>query len=93
MTESVWLHTFEEKSFIYACEIIRMTKGYGEEQTLWRSSFCNFLQSPVILSVLGPNNFLSIVFSVTFNLHSSINVKDQVLRSYKTTDKLYVFLF
>jgi hypothetical protein len=36
-----------------------------EEYKLWSCSLCNFLQSPVTSSLLGPNIFLSTYFSHT----------------------------
>ena len=39
------------------------------------SSLCNFLRSPVTLSLLGPNT-LNTLFSNTLSLHSSLNVSD-----------------
>jgi hypothetical protein len=38
---------------------------FGEGYSLWSSSLCNFLQSPVSFSLLGRNIFLSVVFSNT----------------------------
>jgi hypothetical protein len=41
-------------------------------------------------SHLGPNILLISLFSNTFNLYSSDNVKDQVPHPHKTKDKLIV---
>jgi len=60
------------------------------------SSLCNFLQSSVTSSLLGPNIILNTLFSNTLNLSSSLNVSDQVLHPYNTTGKipvLYIFIF
>jgi len=60
------------------------------------SSLCSFLHSPVTSSFLGPNIFLSTLFSNTVSLCSSLNVGDQVSHPYKTTGKvivLYTLIF
>jgi len=49
----------------------------------------NFLHSPVIPYLLGPNILLSTIFSNTHSLRSSLNVRDQVSHPYKRTAKLY----
>jgi hypothetical protein len=60
----------------------------GEECRSVSSSLCNFLQSPVMLSLLGHN--LSTLFSNTLSLCSSLNVSDQVSYTYKITSKIIV---
>ena len=60
----------------------------GEEYNACSSALCNFLHSPVILSLLGPNTFRSILFSNTLKLCSSINVRDQVSQPYNTTGNI-----
>jgi len=62
----------------------------GDEYKSLSSSLCNFLQSPVTSSVLGPNILLSTLFSNTLSLHSSLNVKNQVSHPYKTTGEIIV---
>ena len=60
------------------------------------SSLCNFLQSSVTSSLLGPNTLLNTLFSNTLSLPSSLNVSDQVSHPYNTTSKipvLYIFIF
>jgi hypothetical protein len=52
---------------------------FGEEDKLWSSSLCSFLQSPATSSLFGPNILLGTPFSNTFSLCSSLNVRDQVL--------------
>ena len=37
-----------------------------------------FFESPVATFVLGPNTFLSTLFSKTVSLCSSLNVRDQI---------------
>ena len=67
-----------------------------EEYRSLSSSLCNFLQSPVTPSLLGPNILLNTLFSNTLNLCSSLNVSDQVSHPYKTTGKiivLYILIF
>jgi hypothetical protein len=51
---------------------------------------CSFLHSPVTSSLFGPNILLSILFSNTLGLCSSLNVRDQVSHPYRTTDKIIV---
>jgi len=54
------------------------------------------LQSPGTSPLLGPNIFLSNLFSNILSLCSSFSVRDQLLQPYKTTDKiiiLYVLIF
>ena len=60
----------------------------GEVYRSWISSLCTFLHSPVTSSLLGPNIFLSTLFSNTLGLLSSLNVSDQVSHPYKTTGKI-----
>jgi hypothetical protein len=62
----------------------------GEEYKLGSSSLCRFLQSPVTSYLLSPNILLSTLFSNTLDLCSSLNVRDQVLHTYKTTGKITV---
>ena len=49
-----------------------------EEYRSLSSSLCSFHHSPVTSSLLGPNILLSILFSNTLSLCSSLNVSDQV---------------
>ena len=49
---------------------------------------CSFLHSPVTSSLLGSNILLSILFSNTLSLRSSLNMSDQVSHPYKTTGKI-----
>jgi hypothetical protein len=68
----------------------------GEEYRSLSYLLCSFLHSPVTLSLLGQNTFLSILFSDTHSLHPSLNVNDQVSHPYKTMGKimiLYVRIF
>jgi len=68
----------------------------GEQYRSVISSLYSFLHSPVILSLLGPNILLNILFSNTLSLRSSLNVSDLVAHPYKTTCKiivLYMFIF
>jgi len=48
------------------------------------------LHSPVTLSLVGPNIFLSTLFLNTLSLYSYVNVRDQVLHPYQTTGKITV---
>jgi hypothetical protein len=51
---------------------------------------CNFLHSPIVSSLLGPNILLSTPFSNTFSLCFHLDVREQVSHPYKTTDKIIV---
>jgi len=54
-----------------------------EEYRSLSSSLCSFLHSPITPSFLGPNIFLSNLFSNTFSLRSSLNASDQDSHPYK----------
>ena len=76
-------------------DFITCTK-LGEKYRSLSSSLCSFLQSPVTSSLLGPNIFLSTLFSNTISLRSSLNVSDQVSHPNKTTGKIivsYILIF
>jgi hypothetical protein len=60
----------------------------GEEYKFF--SLCSFLHSLVTSSLTGPNILLNIRFSNAFSLCCSLNVSNQVLYPYKTTDKIIV---
>ena len=63
---------------------------FGEEyRSLGSLVLCSFLHS-LHLSLLGPNSFLSTVFSNTFSLCSSLDVTDNVAHPYKTKGKMIV---
>ena len=51
---------------------------FGEEYRSRSSLLCNSLRSPITSSPLGPNISLSIIFSETLILCSSLHVRDQV---------------
>jgi hypothetical protein len=63
----------------------------GDEYKTWSSSLCNFLYSPVIPPLLGPNNLLRTLFSNTLRLCSSLSVTDQVSHPHKTTGRIKFF--
>ena len=68
----------------------------GKEYRSLISSLCNFLRSPGTSSLLGPNTFLSTLFSNTLSLRSSLSVRDQVSHPYRTTGNiivLYIWFF
>jgi hypothetical protein len=50
---------------------------------LWSSSLCSFIQPPVTLSLLGPNNLSTLFSNIT--LYYSLVVTDKVSHQYKTT--------
>jgi len=67
-----------------------------EVYKLWSSSLCSLLQPPTTSSLLGQNILLSTLFANTFNLCSSLSVRDHVSHPYRTTGKiviLYILMF
>ena len=69
---------------------------FGNEYRLLNSSLCSFFHSPVPCSLLGPNIFLSTLFSDTLSLRFSLNMSDQVSYPHKTTGKiifLYIYIY
>jgi len=60
----------------------------GDQYISLSSFVCSFLHSPVTSSLIGQNILLSTLFTNTLNLHSSLNVSDQVSHPYKTTGKI-----
>jgi hypothetical protein len=63
---------------------------FCKEYKLWSSSLWSFLQSLITSSLFGTNIPLSILFSNTLSLCSSLNVRDQVLHPHRTTGKIIV---
>jgi hypothetical protein len=57
---------------------------YGEEYKVMRSSLCNFLKSPIISSIFGPNILLSTLFSDNFLMCYALKVRDQDSYPYNT---------
>jgi hypothetical protein len=69
------------------CDLV--TVIFYEEFKLWSSSVCNFLQPPVTLSLLDPNNLLNTLF-----LNTCICLfQDQVSDPFETTCKVIVWRF
>jgi hypothetical protein len=57
----------------------------SEQYILLSSSLCSFLHSLLISSFLGPNILLCTLFSNTLSLCYSLNVRDQVSHSFRTS--------
>jgi hypothetical protein len=55
-----------------------ITRKMFDEYRSLSSSLCSFLYSTVTSSLLGPNILLSILFSNTLGLRSSLNMSDKV---------------
>jgi hypothetical protein len=54
------------------------------------------LEPPATSSLLGPNIFLSTLFSNTVNVNSSLNLRDQISHPYEARDTrivLYILIF
>jgi hypothetical protein len=69
---------------------------FGEEYKLLCLSLHSFLQSPLNSCLLGPNIFLSTIFSKKHQPISSLHLNDQVSHPYKTRGKitaLYTLIF
>jgi hypothetical protein len=76
--------------------LIILDEGYNSRSSL----LCSFLYSPVTSSLFGPNIPLSILFSNTLSLYSSLNIRDRVshiyiymymyMYVYRTTDNIIV---
>jgi hypothetical protein len=67
----------------------------GEQEKLWRSSLCTFIQPPVTSSLFGPN-ILNILFSNAFSLCFFLNVRDQASHPNRTAGKIiisYIVIF
>jgi len=62
---------------------------FGEEYRLRSSLLCSHHHSPVTSSLLDPNILLSILFSNTLSLCSSIKMSDQVLHPYTTAGNIH----
>jgi hypothetical protein len=65
----------------------------GHEYKLRSAWLCSFLHPPVTWSLFSPNIPLSTLFSITFSLCSSLNVRDQDSHSYRTIGKSIVLYF
>jgi hypothetical protein len=66
------------------------------EYELYSPLLCGLLHSVVTLSLLGPDIFLSILFSNTHSPYSALSVRDQFAHLYKTAGKiivLYILIF
>ena len=61
----------------------------GERYEQWSSSLWSLLHSP-FSSLLGPNIRLRILFSNTFSLHFSLNLRDHGSQPYSTTGNIIV---
>jgi hypothetical protein len=62
----------------------------GDVHKLCRFSLCSFLHPPVSWSLFGPNILFNTLFSNTLGLYSSLNFRDHIWHTYRTTDKIIV---
>jgi hypothetical protein len=68
--------------------------AFGEEQKLWSSSFCSCpRRAAVCPSLFGPTVAISTLFSNTFSLCSSINVRNRVSDAYLIAEKICMLIF
>jgi hypothetical protein len=81
-------HYIKEKNLLPLPGIKPRFLGHSAHNLL-----CDFLQTPVTSSLLGPNIHLNTLFSNTLSLCSSLNFRDQVAHSYKTTAKFNFVYF
>jgi hypothetical protein len=58
-----------------------------------RFSLCKYLYSLISASLLGVNNLLSILVSITLNLCSSLNMRDHVSHPYITGGRIIALYF
>jgi hypothetical protein len=69
---------------------------FDEECKLWSSSLCISFQPHIISSLLGPNILLSTLFSKTFSLCSSLNVRRRSytpIQNYRKVIVLCILIF
>ena len=66
---------------------------FGVEYTAQNPPLRSVLHSPVTSYLIGPNNFLSTLFSHALSLCSSLNVNDQVSHPYKTGKITVLFTY
>jgi len=64
----------------------------GEGYKLWSSSVWRLPQPSATFSVLVPNTLFNTLFSDTFNLRSSVSLKDQDSHPYRTTCKIILYI-
>jgi hypothetical protein len=86
-----FLMSFPPISYMYSSHLLLLdliTLIILEEYKLWSFSLGSFLQ-PTISSLLGPD-ILSILFSNTLSLCSTLNFRDQISHPYRTTGKIIV---
>ena len=69
--------------YLFTCVIFG---GDYRSQSSW---LCSLLHSPVTSPFLDQNTFLSIIFSKTLSIRSSLSVRVQVSRPCKTTGKIF----
>jgi hypothetical protein len=62
---------------------------FGEEYEPRSYSFYSLLQTPMIFSLLDPDDLLSTLFSNALSLHSSLNFRHQISQRYKNHWKNY----
>jgi hypothetical protein len=91
------LYAYAFSSFIYAtCPIYLVLSDLifliilGEEYKLRRSLVCSFLHTLFTSSHFDQNIPLSTLFSYTFFLWSSLNVRNQVLHPYRSRGQIMV---
>jgi hypothetical protein len=73
---------FPPKPYMHSCPLHGICPAhlsriiFGEDSKFYSSSLFSFLQPPSILSILGPDVLLSILFSCTLSLYFSLNMRE-----------------
>jgi len=85
------LHTFKVFTYFTLSHLVTQII-FGEEYQSWGFPLGSFVQYPITSSYLGPNIFLSTLFSNTVSLYFSFNVTDQVSHPHDTAKFIQVYL-
>ena len=70
-----------------------VTRIFDEKYKTWSSSQRNFLKFPVNSCILGPNSFLSTLFSNIHSLRSTLILTDQASHPHRTSQNIVRHLY
>lgn len=87
-TSRNWTWTIQPITQHYTYWAILSPITFHNEYKLWSSALCNFLQFPIISSLLCINILLGTLPSNTLSLHSSLTATNQVSHPHKTRSKI-----